>query len=124
MVEGLGASSYDVASKVCQALDVGARRASSLGHPGRLVQVESMNTMLKAPGIKRLPLKYGEPLSNLAFKFNLRRYTLAPAPARPRRVTVRGMTPGQGLTLVHYSAQPEPLLSLKHNNYSPKKCLR
>jgi len=31
---------------------------------------------------------------------------------------------GRGLTLVHYSAQPEPLLSLKLNNYSPKKCSR
>ena len=28
----------------------------------------------------------------------------------------------QGLTLVHYSAQPEPFSSLKLNNYSPKKC--
>ena len=27
-------ASYDVECKVCQALDVGARRASSLGHPG------------------------------------------------------------------------------------------
>jgi len=30
----------------------------------------------------------------------------------------------QGLTLVQDSAQPEPFLSLKLNNYSPKKCLR
>jgi len=29
-----------------------------------------------------------------------------------------------GLTIVHYSAQPEPSLSLKLNIYSPKKCLR
>jgi hypothetical protein len=29
---------------------------------------------LKAPGTKRLKLKYDEPLSNFAFKFNLRRY--------------------------------------------------
>ena len=26
----------------------------------------------------------------------------------------------QGLTLVHYSAQPEPFLSLELNNYAPK----
>ena len=29
----------------------------------------------------------------------------------------------QGLTLVHYSAQPEPFLSLELDNYSTKKCL-
>jgi hypothetical protein len=32
--------------------------------------------MLKAPGSKRLTLKYDEPLSNFAFKFNLRRYIM------------------------------------------------
>jgi len=34
---------------------------------------------LKAPGIKRLKLKYDGPLSNVAFKFNLRRYNQADA---------------------------------------------
>jgi hypothetical protein len=33
--------------------------------------------MLKAPGTKRLKLKHHGPLSNVAFKFNLRRYTTA-----------------------------------------------
>jgi hypothetical protein len=33
-----------------------------------------MKTVLKAPGTKRLKLKCDEPLSNFAFKFNLRRY--------------------------------------------------
>ena len=32
-------------------------------------------TFLKAPGAKRLKLKYDEVLSNFAFNFNLRRYT-------------------------------------------------
>ena len=32
--------------------------------------------MLKAPGTKRLELKYDELLSSFAFKFNLRRYFL------------------------------------------------
>jgi hypothetical protein len=32
--------------------------------------------MLKPPGTKRLKLKYDELLSNLAFKFNLRRYNM------------------------------------------------
>jgi len=47
--------------------------------PGRAVQVEPMKSMLKAPGIKRLKLEYDEPLSNFAFKFNLRRYSPRPA---------------------------------------------
>ena len=32
---------------------------------------------MKAPGTKRLELKYDEPPSNFAFKFNLRRYKMA-----------------------------------------------
>jgi hypothetical protein len=35
-----------------------------------------MNPTLKAPGTKRLKLKYDELVSNFAFKFNLRRYTM------------------------------------------------
>jgi hypothetical protein len=33
-----------------------------------------MKPTLKAPGAKRLKLKHDGPLSNFAFKFNLRRY--------------------------------------------------
>ena len=39
------------------------------------MQVDPIKPTLKAPGTERLRLKYGEPLSNFAFKFNLRRYT-------------------------------------------------
>jgi len=35
-----------------------------------------MKPALKAPGIKRLKLQYDDPLSNFAFKSNLRRYTV------------------------------------------------
>jgi hypothetical protein len=35
-----------------------------------------MKPMFKAPGIKRLKLKYHEPLSNFAFNFVLHRYIL------------------------------------------------
>jgi hypothetical protein len=76
---------------------------------GRVVQVDPTEPKLKAPGTKRLKLKYDGPLSNFAFKFNLRRYTSAspswPSPLRtpPRR--------RQGLTLVHLSAQRNCLLS-------------
>ena len=44
---------------------------------GRAVQVDPIKPTLKAPGTKRLKLKYDELLSSFAFKFNLRRYTLA-----------------------------------------------
>jgi len=42
---------------------------------GEAVQVEPMKPMLKAPGTKRLKLKYDILLSSFAFNFNLRRYT-------------------------------------------------
>jgi hypothetical protein len=35
-----------------------------------------MKPMLKAPGTKRLKLKYDQPLSSFAFNFNFRRYTM------------------------------------------------
>jgi len=38
------------------------------------VQVDPIKPTLKAPGAKRLKLKHDEPLSNIAFSFNLRRY--------------------------------------------------
>ena len=42
---------------------------------GEAVQVEPMKSRLKAPGPKRLKLRYDNLLSSFAFKFNLRRYT-------------------------------------------------
>jgi len=44
---------------------------------GEAVQVDPVKSMLKAPGTKRLKLKYNELLSNIALNFNLRRYTWA-----------------------------------------------
>jgi hypothetical protein len=41
------------------------------------VQVDSIRPTLKAPGIKRLKLRHDTRLSNVAFKFDLRRYTAA-----------------------------------------------
>ena len=52
---------------------------------GRAVQVDPIKTTLKAPGIKLLKLKYDKPLSNFAFKFNLRRYTSGSSGAGERR---------------------------------------
>jgi len=42
---------------------------------GEAVQVEPMKSKLKAPGAKRLKLKYYNLLSNFAFNLNMRRYT-------------------------------------------------
>jgi hypothetical protein len=43
----------------------------------RAVQVDPIKPKLKPPGTKRLKLEHDVPLSNFAFKFNLRRYTSA-----------------------------------------------
>jgi hypothetical protein len=65
------------------------------------MQVVPIKHTLKAPGTKRLKLQYDEPPSNFAFKLKLHRYTSA-------FDALRGaITGGQGLTLVHFSAQPE-----------------
>jgi len=50
------------------------------------VQVDPIKPNLKAPGTKRLILKYDGLLSNFAFKFDLRRYTAAVASAYLSRV--------------------------------------
>ena len=47
-------------------------------HHGRAVQVDPIKPTLKAPGTKLLKLKCDKPLSNFAFKINLRRYTMGP----------------------------------------------
>ena len=52
-----------------------------------------------------MKLKCDEPLSNVAFKFNLRPCIL---PSR-RVANPSPPTNRLGLTLVHFSAQPEPL---------------
>ena len=45
------------------------------------MHVVPVKPTLIAPGTKRLKLKYDEPLSNFAFKFNFRRYTVVCASA-------------------------------------------
>ena len=41
------------------------------------MQIDPIKPTLKAPGTKRLKLNFDEPLSNVAFNFNLRRYIMA-----------------------------------------------
>ena len=54
---------------------LGGLPARALMRRGKAVQVDPITPTLKAPGTKRLKLKYHELLSNFAFKFNLRRYS-------------------------------------------------
>jgi hypothetical protein len=64
---------------------------------GGVVQVDPMKPMLKPPGTNLLKLKYDKPLSNIAFKFNWRRYTSAAS--RPPSSTSASSSPAsrQGL---------------------------
>jgi hypothetical protein len=85
-----------------------------------------MQPTLKAAGMKLLKPKCGNPLSNFAFNFNLRRYTSAltrlPAAAASfaefaalETAAARHPLPkgqGQGLTLVHFTAQLELILPI------------
>ena len=73
---------------------------------GGAVQVDPMKAKLKPPVNERSKLKCDIPLLNSAFKFKLRRYTMGRVP-NDEMATV----PRQGLTLVHFSAQPEPILT-------------
>ena len=75
-----GFISCDVARNVWQALPEGGAGARLLGRGGlphaehgRAAQVDPIKPTLKAPGTQGLKLKYDEVVSNLAFKFNLRR---------------------------------------------------
>jgi len=55
------------------------RRWAACAPRGRAVQVGPIKPMLKAPGSKLLDLTCDKPLSKFAFKFNLRRYSVAVA---------------------------------------------
>ena len=106
------------------------------------MQVDPVKFTLKAPGTNPSTLKYDGPLSTFAFKFNLRRYMeagLDPAMLATdlAEYLVRKGVPfrethhisgaavklaedrGQGLTLVHYSAQPEPFLKQRTHPAHP-----
>ena len=71
-------------------------------------------------------LQYDETLSRCDFKFNLPRYTKAASKVvggiwnGPAAGNIEFPTEckGQGLTLVHFSAQPEPFLT-QHTPQSP-----
>jgi hypothetical protein len=60
-----------------------AATAAAAESLGRVVQANPIKPKLKAPGSKRLKLKYGALFSRFAFNFDLRRYTSASVPWRP-----------------------------------------
>ena len=79
---------YDVARNIRQALGPGIhhggdgrrhrqRQRARRGAPGRAVQVGPIKPTLKPPGTKRLNVKCDKLLSNFAFQFKLRRYSLS-----------------------------------------------
>jgi len=91
------------------------------------VQVDPIKPKLKPPATKRLKLKYDILLSNHGFKFNLRRYIKEAQrehdQKRKRGRGEKGMMDddddeGQGLTLVHFSAQLEPCLTQENTLYT------
>jgi len=66
----------------CKSLGAGAAAAGGRLQPvrrrqrhGRVVQIDPIKPKLKPPRYERLELRYDGPLSNAAFKFNLRCYT-------------------------------------------------
>ena len=110
----------------CKPLPGGGRRAArpaggrgavrARAYQGRAVQVDPIKPKLKAPGTKRLKLNCGMLLSTCGFKFSLRCYTKGHAAASNNLALCyeegRGVPEqsldrarGQGLTLVHFSAQ-------------------
>jgi hypothetical protein len=58
------------------------------------VQVDPIRLALKPPGTERLKLECDNPLSDFAFKFNLRRYSMTHAHMRARYVLTAVGTPG------------------------------
>ena len=79
------------------------------------MQLDPINPALKAPEMKRLKLEYDCPLSNFAFNINLRRYSAVDRVAFGKALAANG----RGLQLVHFSAQLEPFLTLKHTLSTP-----
>ena len=70
-------------------------------HLGRTVQIDPMKPVLKAPGSMLLKLGNDAPLSNFAFKLNLRRYTSLLAEHRQHKgaVVAVAFTPDGGRML-------------------------
>ena len=75
------------------------------------VQVDLMKSTLKAPGTKRLKLKYDGPLSFFAFEFNLRCYTTGTAAAFAPRSARAPSTSASGRRSRQAGAYTRPFFS-------------
>ena len=90
-----------------------ARHGCAAGIPGRAVQVDPSKPTLTAPGTKRLKLKCDEPLSNFAFKCNLRHYILDDRAAAAEEVAAAEAADPYGAALrygLEAGAYTRPLL--------------
>jgi len=100
------AISLESAAAAVRAMAAAARAESPhclvLCH-GRTVQVDPIKPTLKAPGSKRLKLKYDNLHSSFAFKFNLRRCTTAAPSPTPRTPPMCWPTPGGWCTARAYT---------------------
>ena len=67
--------SESLSARAVEAMEEAEREREAAAAHGRAAQVDPIKPTLKAPGIELLKLKFDEPLSNFAFKFNLRRYS-------------------------------------------------
>ena len=98
----------------CKPLTVGdsssqPRTAGGGRGPGRAVQVDPIKPTFRAHGTKRLKLINDGPLSNFAFNFNLRRYSLAD----PNAPDLNGSTMSQRLRLDHREVRSRPIANVK-----------
>jgi len=111
----------------CKPLAAGLLRVQAAGR-GRAAQVDPLQPKLEPPGISSSKLKYDKSLSKFAFTFNLRRYAVAVSEhsalliddekaGRALQSILREVAATEestaGLTLDHFSAQPEPFLTFK-----------
>jgi hypothetical protein len=74
-----------------------------------VVQVDPIKPTLKAPGTKRLKLDHDEPLSNFAFKINLRHYK------ERARVAVEVCNAAQAEAGGSLRTRPRPMLNAPKN---------
>jgi hypothetical protein len=72
------------------------------------VQVDPIKPTLKAPGTTRFKLKCDDQLSDFAFNFHLRRYTMARAEAKPETGAGAGAGVGVGVGAVSGEGEDAP----------------
>jgi hypothetical protein len=70
------------------------RRMACRWQPGMAVQVEPMQSKLKAPGIERLKLNYDNPLSRFGFEYNCAATTWCSTGSGARGTTGRSAASG------------------------------